>query len=58
MQIMQYIKRILFGFQYQAVDNISTGLHTVHPNNQPSQEEWLKEYRVSMLYDRKPIYLN
>lgn len=55
---MQYIKRILFGFQYQAVDNISTGLHTVHPNNQPSQEEWLKEYRVSMLYDRKPIYLN
>lgn len=55
---MQYIKELLFGFEYQAVDQINLGLHTVHPDNQPSQEEWLKEYRVSMLYDRKIVYIN
>jgi len=58
MKLMYFIKQLLFGFTYQAVDNISTGLHTVNPDNQPSQEEWLKEYRVSMLYDRKIVHIN
>jgi hypothetical protein len=55
---MEYIKKLLFGFEYQAVDNINPGLHTVNPDNQLSQEEWLKEYRVSMLYDRKIVHIN
>jgi hypothetical protein len=54
---MEYIKKLLFGFEYQAVDNISTGLHTVNPDNQPSEQEWLNEYKVSMLYDRKIIHI-
>jgi hypothetical protein len=54
---MEYIKKLLFGFEYQPVDNINTGLHTVHPDNQPSEQEWLNEYKVSMLYDRKIIHI-
>jgi hypothetical protein len=30
---------------------------TVYPDNQPSQEEWFKEFRVSMLYDRQTVYI-
>jgi len=30
---------------------------STYPPNQPSLEEWCKEYRVSMLYDRQTIYI-
>lgn len=28
---------------------------SVYPKNRPSQDEWFKEYRVSMLYGRETI---
>ena len=55
---MQYIKKLLFGVRREPVDVISTGLRTIKPENQPSYEEWCKEFNVSMLYDTKPIHLN
>lgn len=30
---------------------------STHPKNRPSQEEWFKEFRVSMLYDRQITYI-
>lgn len=30
---------------------------STYPENRPSQEEWFKEYKVSMLYDRQTIYI-
>jgi hypothetical protein len=30
---------------------------STYPENRPSQEEWFKEYRVSMLYGKKTIHI-
>lgn len=30
---------------------------SVYPKNQPTKEEWFKEFRVSMLYDRRITYI-
>ena len=30
---------------------------STYPKNQPSQEEWFKEFKVSMLYDRQTVYI-
>ena len=31
-------------------------LRTVYPENRIPQEEWFKEFKVSMLYDRQIVY--
>jgi hypothetical protein len=54
---MQHIKRLLFGKRREPVDVISTGLRTICLKNQPTFEEWCKEFKVSMLHDRKPIHI-
>lgn len=54
---MQYIKRLLFGVRREPVDVISTGLRSTYPKNQPTYERWCKDFKVSMLYDRKAIHL-
>ena len=30
---------------------------STYPKNRPSQEEWCKEFNVSMLYDRQIVYI-
>jgi hypothetical protein len=30
---------------------------STYPSNQPPLEEWCKEFRVSMLYDRRTVYI-
>lgn len=55
---MKLIKELIFGRRRDPVDVMSTGLRTIKPENQPTYEEWCKEFRVSMLYDRKAIHLN
>lgn len=35
----------------------TTKFNTTIPNCIPSFQEWVKEYRVGMLYDRKIIYI-
>ncbi len=30
---------------------------STYPKNQPTQEEWFKEFKVSMLYDRRTVYI-
>jgi hypothetical protein len=29
---------------------------SIYPKNRPSEQEWYKEFRVSMLYNRNPTY--
>lgn len=58
MKLMTKIKELIFGVRREPVDTISTGLRTIKPENQPSYEEWCKQFNVSMLHDRKAIYLN
>lgn len=52
---MKKIKELIFGRVNSPVDTISTGVHTVHPKDEMSFQQWLRQYRVSMLYDRKTI---
>lgn len=54
---MKWIKEFLFGRRAEPVCQIKTGTHTVQPKMYCSDYyEWCKEFRVSMLSDRKPIH--
>lgn len=57
-KIITLTKEFVFGVRREPVESISTGFKTLKPKNQPSYQEWVKEFRVSMLHDRKTIYLN
>ena len=35
----------------------TTKFRSSYPSNRPSEEEWAKEFRFGMLYDRKIIYM-
>jgi hypothetical protein len=56
--MLKLIKELIFGPRCEPVDVISTGLHTIEPENKPSFEKWCKEFNVGMLYDRKTIHIN
>ena len=54
--------RIIIKFKLEERDkpsvySIEQKFRTTHPKNRPSQEEWFKEYRVSMLYGKKTIHI-
>lgn len=55
---MEFIKELIFGNSSVPTRNIIVGTHTIIPENQPSFEDWCREFRVSSLYDRKAIYFN
>jgi hypothetical protein len=40
-----------------SVYTIEQKFKSTYPKNRPSQEEWFKEFKVSMLYDRQTIYI-
>ena len=56
-KIIIFAKEFVFGVRREPVDTISTAYKTLKPKNQPSYEDWAKEFRVSMLHDRKIIHL-
>lgn len=56
---MQFMLLRLFG--HKSCSNIQrtvTEFRTTYPTNRPSLQEWAKEYRFGMLYDRKIIYMD
>jgi hypothetical protein len=55
---MKYIKEFLFGRRREAVEPFYPGVKTLDMSNRPSFQQWCKEFRVSMLYDRKLIEMN
>jgi len=58
-KLMQFILLRLFG--HKSVTNIqrnSPEFKSTYPTNRPSLQEWAKEYRFGMLYDRKIIYMD
>lgn len=55
----QKILTLLFGKRAEKVCDIKPTLSTVYPKRHATDfGEWCKEFNVSMLYDRKPYYLN
>ena len=58
--IMKQLLFILFGHR-DRVTNIqrnSPKFRTTYPSNRPSIQDWAKEFRFGMLYDRKIIYMD
>ena len=56
---MKHLLFILFG--HKSVTNsqkIVTKFKSSYPSNRPSLQEWAKEFRFGMLYDRKIIYMD
>lgn len=53
---MKWLKELLFGRRATPVCKIKTGYRTVQPKVHAKDfYEWCKEFKVSMLCDRKPI---
>jgi len=57
-KVMSFIKALIFGIRREPVESITTGFHSYYPKNQPTYDEWCKQFNVSMLHDRKATYLN
>ena len=55
---MQKISEILFGVRTQGEKLPVPPPIKERPFNSEDFQKWCKELRVSMLYDRKPVYLN
>ena len=55
---MKTIKEFLFGRRRDAVEPFYPGVTTLNINNRLTFEEWCNTFNVSMLYDRKTIYIN
>lgn len=55
---MKAIKEFLFGRRNQSVETFKSGVTTIYPSNQPAQWDWMIEFRVGMLYDRKTLFIN
>jgi hypothetical protein len=56
---MKHLLFILFG--HKSVTNISrteTEFKSTYPSNRPSLQEWMNEFKLGMLYDRKIIYID
>ena len=56
---MKHLLFILFG--HKSVTNLqkfTPKFRSSYPSNRPSLQEWAKEYRFGMLYDRKIIYMD
>ena len=55
---MKLIKEFLFGKRANAVCQIQLGFKSTYPQNKLSYLEWCNEFKVSVLHNRKPVYLN
>lgn len=53
---MQFIKQLIFGVRREPVDIISTGFHSYYPKNQPSLNEWVKEFKFGSRYGHRGSY--
>jgi hypothetical protein len=58
MKILILIRDFIFGVSREPVDSISTGLYTVHPDNSPNFQNWANQFNVSMLHDKKVVFIN
>lgn len=56
-KIMDYIKAFLFGVRTQGERLPQPSPLKERPFNQKDYDKWCKEFKVSMLYDRKTVCL-
>jgi hypothetical protein len=57
MKLMKYIKDFIFGVRTHGECVKPPKFKTCVPKDKPDFQNWCKEFRVSMMYDRKAIHL-
>lgn len=55
---MKTIKEFLFGRRTAPVTTIKEGYRTVYPSKKPRQDQWMREFNVSLLHNKKAVYFN
>lgn len=58
-KLMQKIKLRIFGIKPVNKELLPcTKFKVTHPKNQPTYQEWLKEFNVSRMWDRKIVKID
>lgn len=54
---MKQLLELLFGHKVQSANdaNVNDKVHSTIPSKRPAFDEWCKEFKVSMLHNRKPM---
>jgi hypothetical protein len=55
---MKLIKEFLFGRRANPICDLNPSCHTLTPDKRLPFHQWVKEFNVSMLYDRKIVEMN
>ena len=58
MIISNKIKEFVFGIRAKGEKLPKPTVRTLHINNRPSENEWLKEFKCSILHNKKAVYIN
>ena len=54
---MKHLLFILFGFTPKNKNHSYTfTVKSIHPDNRPSEQEWINEFNVSLLYNKKIVH--
>lgn len=57
-KITKKINIFLFGMRVKGEKLKSPTVRTLHIQERPSENEWLKEFRCSILHNKKAVYIN
>mgnify|MGYP000577561988 FL=1 len=58
-KFMQKMMLRLFGHKPPTKEQLPPiRFNTTVPNNKPSQEQWMREFNVGMMWDRKIVHIN
>ena len=61
-KIEAFAERLIVKFKLEERDRpsvykIEQKFKTTYPKNRPSEQEWCKEFKVSMLYGKQTVYI-
>ena len=59
MSYMEKVLLVLFGHKSKNTNaQPRPKFKTLHPKHQPQEKDWMKEFNVGMLWDRKIVYMD
>ena len=58
MIISNKIKEFVFGIRAKGEKLPKPTVRTLHIQERPSENEWLREYKCSILYNKKAVYIS
>ena len=55
-KLFRLLRDFICGVRTKPVDVMSTGFYSLHPQNQPSLNEWMKEFKFGCRYGHRGSY--